>query len=128
MYLGAVPLAEIYPLVTARTLARLFTYEVGEDVERGTVVSVNLGRRRVRGVVVDVGVEAPPGVEIATAGAVVDRVPPRSSSSRSGSRTTTDPRRHARLPWSHLMRLHGAASGARRRSATCSKESQSRRR
>ena len=75
MYLGAVPLAEIYPLVTARTLARLFTYEVGEDVERGTVVSVNLGRRRVRGVVVDVGVEAPPGVEIATAGAVVDRVP-----------------------------------------------------
>ena len=76
MYLGAVPLAEIYPLVTARTLARLFTYEVGEDVERGTVVSVNLGRRRVRGVVVvDVEVEAPPGVEIATAGAVVDRVP-----------------------------------------------------
>ena len=75
LYLGAVPLAEIYPLVTARTLARLFTYEVGEDVERGTVVSVNLGRRRVRGVVVDVGVEAPTGVEIATAGAVVDRIP-----------------------------------------------------
>ena len=75
MYLGAVPLAEIYPLVTARTLARLFTYEVGEDVERGAVVSVNLGRRRVRGVVVDVGVEAPTGVEIATAGAVVDRIP-----------------------------------------------------
>jgi len=70
-----VPLAEIYPLVTARALARLFTYEVEEGVERGAVVSVNLGRRRVRGIVVDVGVDAPPGVAIAPAGAVVDRIP-----------------------------------------------------
>ena len=69
------PLAEIYPLVTARALARPFTYEVPEDVERGTVVSVGLGGRRVRGVVVDVGVDAPAGVEIAQAGAIVDRVP-----------------------------------------------------
>src|SRR5918994_929845 len=48
------PLAEIYPLVTARALARPFTYEVPDDVERGAVVSVGLGGRRVRGVVVDV--------------------------------------------------------------------------
>jgi len=73
--LAAVPLAEIYPLVTARALARAFTYEVPEDVERGAIVSVSLGRRRVRGVVVDVGVEAPPGIEIVEAGPVVDRVP-----------------------------------------------------
>ena len=69
------PLAEIYPLVTARALARPFTYEVADDVERGAVVSVGLGGRRVRGVVVDVGVDAPDGVEIAAAGPVVDRVP-----------------------------------------------------
>ena len=69
------PLAEIYPLVTARALARAFTYEVEEGVERGAVVSVSLGGRRVRGVVVRVGVEAPAGVEIASAGPVVDRVP-----------------------------------------------------
>jgi primosomal protein N' (replication factor Y) (superfamily II helicase) len=69
------PLAEIYPLVTARALARAFTYEVEEGVERGTVVSIVLGRRRLRGVVVDVGVDAPPGVEIAPAGPVVDRIP-----------------------------------------------------
>jgi len=69
------PLAEIYPLVTARALARPFTYEVPADVERGAVVSLSLGGRRVRGVVVDVGVEAPAGIEIAPAGPVVDRVP-----------------------------------------------------
>ncbi|MEX2613752.1 MAG: primosomal protein N', partial [Gaiellaceae bacterium] len=44
-------------------------------VERGAVVSMSLGRRRVRGVVVKVGVEAPPGIDIAAAGPVVDRVP-----------------------------------------------------
>ncbi len=69
------PLAEIYPLVTARALARPFTYDVPDDVGRGAVVSVGLGGRRVRGVVVDVGVAAPDGVQIAPAGPVVDRVP-----------------------------------------------------
>ncbi|MGH3109291.1 MAG: replication restart helicase PriA [Gaiellaceae bacterium] len=69
------PLAEIYPLVTARALARPFTYEVPDEVERGAVVSVGLGGRRVRGVVVEVGVVAPAGVEISAAGNVVDRVP-----------------------------------------------------
>lgn len=69
------PLAEIYPLVTARALARPFTYEVPDGVERGAVVNVGLGGRRVRGLVVEVGVEAPPGVEIAEAGLVVESVP-----------------------------------------------------
>ena len=67
--------AEIYPLVTARALARLFTYEVADDVSRGDVVSIRLGSRSVRGLVVELGVEPPPGVEIAAAGPVVDRVP-----------------------------------------------------
>jgi len=70
------PLAEIYPLVTARALARPFTYEVPEDVGRGAVVTVGLGGRRVRGVVVETGVPPPDGVDIAQAGPVVDRVPP----------------------------------------------------
>ncbi len=69
------PLAEIYPLVSARALARPFTYDVPEGTETGAVVSIGLAGRRVRGVVVETGVEAPPGVEIATAGDVVDRVP-----------------------------------------------------
>jgi primosomal protein N' (replication factor Y) len=71
-----VPLAEIYPLVTARALARPFTYNVADDVDRGAVVHVGLGGRRVRGIVVDTNVSAPPGIEIAEAGPVVDRVPP----------------------------------------------------
>ncbi len=69
------PLAEIYPLVTARALGRLFTYEVSDGVTRGDVVSIQLGSRSVRGVVVELGVAAPAGVAIATAGAVVDRIP-----------------------------------------------------
>jgi primosomal protein N' (replication factor Y) len=73
--LDIVPLAEIYPLVTARALARPFTYRVADDVDRGAVVSVGLGGRRVRGIVVETDVRGPTGVEIADAGPVVDRVP-----------------------------------------------------
>ncbi len=69
------PYAEVYPLVTARALARAFTYRVPDEVARGDVLSVGLGGRRVRGVVVDVGVDPPAGIEVADAGAVVDRVP-----------------------------------------------------
>jgi len=71
-----VPLAEVYPLVTARALARPFTYEVSEEVEGGDVLSVRFGGRQVRGIVVRTGVRAPRGVEIAPAGEVLDRVPP----------------------------------------------------
>ena len=57
------PLASIYPLVSTRALARPFTYEVGDAVARGDILSIRLGARAVRGVVVDVGVDPPPGVE-----------------------------------------------------------------
>jgi primosomal protein N' (replication factor Y) len=70
-----VRLAEIYPLVTARALARPFTYRVSDDVAQGDVVAIQLGARSVRGVVVDLDVAAPGGVDVSDAGAVVDRVP-----------------------------------------------------
>ncbi len=69
------PLASVYPLVTTRSLARAFTYEVPEGTGKGAVVSVRLGRRSVRGVVTDVGVSAPPGVEPVAVGAQLDEVP-----------------------------------------------------
>ena len=68
-------LAEIYPLVTARALARPFTYRVSDDVAPGDVVAIQLGARSVRGVVVDLDVVAPGGVDVSDAGAVVDSVP-----------------------------------------------------
>jgi primosomal protein N' (replication factor Y) (superfamily II helicase) len=71
-----VPLASIYPLVSSRALARPFTYEVEEGVERGDVLTIRLRGRAVRGVVVALGVERPPGVEVAPAGTVVDRISP----------------------------------------------------
>ncbi len=55
-------LADVYPLVTTRTLARSFTYAVPDEIEKGDVVSVRLGRRTARGVVTEVGVDAPDGV------------------------------------------------------------------
>ncbi len=55
-------LADVYPLVTTRTLARSFTYAVPDEIEKGDVVSVRLGRRTARGVVTEVGVDAPVGV------------------------------------------------------------------
>jgi primosomal protein N' (replication factor Y) len=71
-----VPLAEVYPLVSARALARPFTYDVPEDAGRGAVVSIALAGRSVRGVVVDVDVGAPSGVAVAASGPVLDRVAP----------------------------------------------------
>jgi primosomal protein N' (replication factor Y) len=70
-----VPLASVYPLVSTRALARPFTYEVPEGTRKGAVVSVRLGRRAVRGVVADVGVSAPPGVDPVAVGAQLDEVP-----------------------------------------------------
>ena len=73
---GVVRLASVYPLVTARALARPFTYEVSDEVEQGAVVEVRLGGARQRGVVVATGVEAPRGVETAPVGRTVDSIPP----------------------------------------------------
>jgi primosomal protein N' (replication factor Y) len=71
-----VPLASVYPLVSTRTLARPFTYEVPEGTAKGAVVSVRLGRSATRGVVTDVGVEAPPGIVPSPVGRLLDTVTP----------------------------------------------------
>jgi primosomal protein N' (replication factor Y) (superfamily II helicase) len=68
--------ASVYPLVSARAVARPFTYEVPDDVGRGAVVQVRFGGGRRRGVVVDVDGVPPPGVEVAPIESVVDEVPP----------------------------------------------------
>ena len=105
--------ATVYPLVSARAVARPFTYEVPDDVGRGAVVSVPFGRSRVRGVVVSHRGAAAAGRR---GGA---RSPPsstscrlRSSSWRSGSPTTTARRRLARSSWSR--RAARARRGERR--------------
>ncbi|MFL5928573.1 MAG: primosomal protein N' [Gaiellaceae bacterium] len=68
--------AEVYPLVTARAVARAFTYEVDPDVAVGTIVRVPFGRTRARGIVTAV-VDAPPaGVEARPIEGVVGQVPP----------------------------------------------------
>ena len=46
-------LASVYPLVTARAVARPFTYEVPEETGKGAVVEVRFGNARRRGVVTD---------------------------------------------------------------------------
>jgi primosomal protein N' (replication factor Y) (superfamily II helicase) len=68
--------ATVYPLVSARAVARPFTYEVPDGVGKGAVVSVPFGRSRVRGVVVSTGEPPPPGVDAAPVSAVVDELPP----------------------------------------------------
>lgn len=69
-------LASIYPLVTARAVARPFTYEVPDDVNVGAVVEVRFGNAKRRGLVVEVGVEAPEGVKVAPIERVVEELPP----------------------------------------------------
>ena len=68
--------ASVYPLVTARAVARPFTYEVPEDVERGAVVQIPFGRSHPRGVVIEVDAERPDGVQTAPIERIVGGVPP----------------------------------------------------
>ena len=69
-------LASVYPLVSSRSVARRFTYEVPPGVGKGAVVSIRFGRSSARGVVVETGVAAPPGVEPAPISGVLYELPP----------------------------------------------------
>jgi len=69
-------LASIYPLVSSRSVARPFTYEVPEGVGKGAVVAVRFGRAAQRGVVIETGVAAPEGVTIAPVERVLYELPP----------------------------------------------------
>jgi primosomal protein N' (replication factor Y) len=68
--------ASVYPLVTARAVAKPFTYEVSGEVRTGDVLEISFGRGRRRGVVVAVDGAVPFGIEPAPAGALLDRVSP----------------------------------------------------
>ena len=65
----------MYPLVTARALARPFTY-LADGLEKGSVVTVPFGRARRRGVVVELADEAPAAVDPVAVERVVGAVPP----------------------------------------------------
>ena len=69
------PYASIYPLVSARAVARPFTYEVPDGVGKGTIVSMPFGRRRMRGIVVELEAQAPEGVVPVPVDAVVGEIP-----------------------------------------------------
>jgi len=69
-------LASVYPLVTARAVARPFTYEVPDGVERGAIVDVRFGNARRRGIVTEVDVAAPADVAVAAVERVADTLPP----------------------------------------------------
>ena len=69
-------LASVYPIVNARSLARPFTYEIGDEVEKGAVLAIPFGNARRRGVVVDADAEAPPDVEPVAAERVLETLPP----------------------------------------------------
>src|SRR5919201_4747490 len=68
--------ASVVPLVTARALAREFTYEVPDDVGRGAVVDVRFGNVRRRGVVTEIDVPPPKGVQAAPVERVVEELSP----------------------------------------------------
>ncbi len=70
------PYASVYPLVSARSLARPFTYEVEEGVEKGTVLSVRFGSAPRRAVVVGLEDAPPDGVDPVAAGRTLDELPP----------------------------------------------------
>ena len=75
VYAGRVTYAAVFPLVTARALARSFTYSVPEGTKVGAVVEARFGRQRLRGVVAELGVTAPAGIDISEVERVVETLP-----------------------------------------------------
>src|SRR3954453_15808516 len=73
---GPLVFASVYPLVTARAVAREFTYEVDEGVGVGAVVRVPFGRSRARGIVTRPVHAPPPGVQPRAIESVVGAIPP----------------------------------------------------
>ncbi|HVH52459.1 MAG TPA: hypothetical protein VM690_09965, partial [Gaiellaceae bacterium] len=69
-------LASVYPLVTARAVARPFTYEVPDETDVGAIVEVLFGNARRRGVVTELDVAAPAGVETSAVERVAETLPP----------------------------------------------------
>jgi primosomal protein N' (replication factor Y) len=69
-------LASVYPIVSARSLSRPFTYEIDDEVRKGAVVAIPFGNAKRRGVVVDADTEAPPDVEPIAAERVLETLPP----------------------------------------------------
>jgi primosomal protein N' (replication factor Y) (superfamily II helicase) len=69
--------ASVFPLVTARGLAREFTYEVPDEVRLGSVVEVTFGNARRRGVVTGVDVALPAGVTAVPVERVLEELPAR---------------------------------------------------
>jgi primosomal protein N' (replication factor Y) len=67
--------ASVYPLVTARVLAREFTYEIADDIGPGAVVEVRFGNAKRRGVVTRVDVEPPKGIDTSAVERVVEVLP-----------------------------------------------------
>ena len=67
--------ASVYPLVTARALAREFTYEVPDDVRPGAGGAVRFGNAKRRGVVTNVGVSPPDGIDTSPVERVVEELP-----------------------------------------------------
>jgi primosomal protein N' (replication factor Y) (superfamily II helicase) len=67
--------AQVFPLVTARAVARAFTYEVPDEVGVGAIVRVPFGRSRARAIVTEL-IDAPPdGVEPRPIEAVIGEIP-----------------------------------------------------
>jgi len=69
-------LASVYPLVSARAVARPFTYQVPDDAGPGAIVEIRFGNSRRRGVVTEVDVVAPEGVDAAPVERVLETIPP----------------------------------------------------
>src|SRR6185312_17505493 len=57
-------------------LARPFTYEIADEVQKGAVLAIRFGNARRRGVVVATDAEAPPDVEPVAAERVLETLPP----------------------------------------------------
>ena len=69
-------LASVYPLVSSRAVARPFTYEVPEGVEKGAVVAIRFGRGAARGVVVETASRRRRGSRLAPIESVLYELPP----------------------------------------------------
>src|SRR5207244_2970763 len=67
--------ASVYPLVSARALGRKLTYECSDELRPGAGVEVRVGNAKRRGVVTQVDVAPPDGIDPSPVERVVEELP-----------------------------------------------------
>ncbi len=70
------PYASVYPLLSTRSLSRPFSYEVGDEISKGSIVAMRFAGRSARGIVAALEEGPPDGIAASPVDGLLGSVSP----------------------------------------------------